>query len=106
LDALHAFRKVCELHPQRMDGWRYRAELAEGLGLWEEAADAWSVVYQKMANGRAFEGRIVCMVHAGKAPLVDEETASILISTRQRILPGIFGYWSFPTCNASMKPWY
>lgn len=78
LDALHAFRKVCELHPQRMDGWRYRAELAEGLGLWEEAADAWSVVYQKMANGRAFEGRIVCMVHAGKAPLVDEETALYL----------------------------
>lgn len=78
LDALHAFRKVCELHPQRMDGWRYRAELAEGLGLWEEAVDAWSVVYQKMANGRAFEGRIVCMVHAGKAPLVDEETALYL----------------------------
>ncbi|MEB8474555.1 tetratricopeptide repeat-containing sulfotransferase family protein [Acidithiobacillus ferriphilus] len=78
LDALHAFRKTCELRPDRADAWRYRAATAQGLFLWEEAADAWSMASAMGWDPRAFKGRVESLVLGGKAPLVDAETALFL----------------------------
>lgn len=77
-EGLRDYREATRLCPQRTQGWLRRATAAQTLFLWEEAADAWTVVLQRGWDERAFLGRVENMTRAGKAPLVDSETANAL----------------------------
>ncbi len=76
LDSLTAIRQCHAIQPERLDILLLLGGAAMRLFLWEEAADYWTASLRLQPNQpQVRSARIACLVRAGKAPLVDEETA-------------------------------
>ena len=86
LDAMHAFRRVCALRPERLDAWRYRAIVAQSIALWDEAIECWTTVFQKNGDPSAFAGRIECLVQSGRAPAAELETTAYMARNSEDVL--------------------